>query len=208
MLAVALLAPAARAGDGEAPTDARTIAAVDARTDAWPIATPDAVDVVRRRRHLVLRLVLAERLRVRRAKTKTVQGEEHGRRPHRARGLPSDVRHLRRRAYADARAHASTRARRDARTFVTPDAAGPVPNAAPHANADLPAVRIVRRRPDVVLRHEGLEHLRLRRPQTQTVQSQEHGRRENSTRGLPVDVRHVLIPLSLIASNSRDITEN
>ena len=54
------------------------------------------------------------------------------------------------------------RARRDARTFVTPDAAGPVPNAAPHANADLPAVRIVRRRPDVVLRDEGLQHMRLR----------------------------------------------
>ena len=78
----------------DAGTDARTIAAVDARADAWPIATPDAVDVVRRRRHLVLRLVLAERLRVRRPKIKTLQGEEHGRRPHRARGLPLDVRHL------------------------------------------------------------------------------------------------------------------
>ena len=77
-----------------ARTDARTIAAVDARTDAWPIATADAVDVVRRRRHLVLRLVLAERLRVRRPKTKKVQGEEHGRRPIRARGLSLDVRHL------------------------------------------------------------------------------------------------------------------
>ena len=94
----------------DAGTDARTIAAVDARADAWPIATPDAVDVVRRRRHLVLRLVLAERLRVRRAKTKTMQGEEHGRRPHRARGLPLDVRHLRRCACADARAQSSTRA--------------------------------------------------------------------------------------------------
>ena len=79
----------------DAVTDARTIsAAVDARTDARPIATADAVDVVRRRRHLVLRLVLAERLRVRRSKIKTLQGEEHGRRPHRARGLPGDVRHL------------------------------------------------------------------------------------------------------------------
>ncbi len=43
-----------------------TVDAADARTDAWPIATADAVDVVYRRRHLVLRLVLAERLRVRR----------------------------------------------------------------------------------------------------------------------------------------------
>ena len=84
----------------------------------------------------------------------------------------------------------------------------PAVDAAPHAYADVCAVRIVRRRRDVVLRHEGLKHLRLRRPQTQALQSQEHGRRENSTRGLPVDVRHVLIPLSLIASNSRDITEN
>ena len=59
----------------DARTDARTDApvdtavdcdAADARTDAWPIATADAVDVVCRRRHLVLRLVLAERLRVRR----------------------------------------------------------------------------------------------------------------------------------------------
>ena len=50
-------------------TDAR---AVDARTDAWPIA--DAVDagVVCRRRDLVLRLVLAERLRLCRSKTKKV----------------------------------------------------------------------------------------------------------------------------------------
>ena len=31
---------------------------------------------------------------------------------------------------------------------------------------DVRAVRIVRRRRDVVVRHEGLEHLRLRRPQT------------------------------------------
>ena len=75
--------------------------------------------------------------------------------------------------------------------------AGAIPNAAPHAYArrlDICAVRIVRRRRDVVLWHEGLEHLRLRRPQTQTLQSQEHGRSENSTRGLPIDVRHVLIP--------------
>ena len=78
----------------DAVTDARTIAAVDARTDARPIATADAVDVVCRRRHLVLRLLLAERLRVRRSEIKTLQGEEHGRRPHRARGLPLDVRHL------------------------------------------------------------------------------------------------------------------
>jgi len=78
----------------DAVTDARTIAAVDARTDAWPIATADAVDVVCGRRHLVLRFVLAERLRVRRPKIKTVQGEEHGRRPHRARGLSGDVWHL------------------------------------------------------------------------------------------------------------------
>ena len=69
-------------------TDARTIAAVDA-ADAGTLARN-----VYRRCHLVLRLVLAERLRVRRSKIKTVQGEEHGRRPHRARGLPGDVRHL------------------------------------------------------------------------------------------------------------------
>ena len=50
----------------DAVTDARTVATVDARTDAWPIANADAVNVVCRRRHLVLRLVLAERLRVRR----------------------------------------------------------------------------------------------------------------------------------------------
>ena len=59
------------------------------------------------------------------------------------------------------------------------------------------AVRIVRRRRDVVLRHEGLEHLRLRRPQTQTLQSQEHGRSENSTRGLPCHLLNVLIPYPL-----------
>jgi len=132
--------------------------------------------------------------------------EEHGRRPHRTRGLPGDVRHLRRR-YADARAHSSTRARGDARTFITPDAAGPIANAAPHAyavpsHADVRAVRIVRRRRDVVLRHEGLEHLRLRRPQTQTLQSQEHGRSENSTRGLPRHLRH-LLESPVIASINR-----
>ena len=185
----------------DAVTDARTIAAVDARTDAWPVATADAVDVVRRRRHLVLRLVLAERLRLRRSKIKTLQGEEHGRRPHRARGLPLDVRHLRRRAYADARAQSSTRARGDARTFITPDAAGPIANAAPHTQTrydDVRAVRIVRRRRDVVVRHEGLEHLRLRRSKIKTVQSQEHGRFSKRPRGLPTNVRHVLIhPLSL-----------
>ena len=85
-------APSDAVDHGQAArTDTRT---VDAGTDAWPIA--DAVDagVVYRRCHLVLRLVLAERLRVRRSKIKTVQGEEHGRRPHRARGLPGDVRHL------------------------------------------------------------------------------------------------------------------
>ena len=166
----------------DARADARAITAVDAagaRTNAWPVATANAVDVVCRRRHLVLRLVLAERLRLRRSKIKTLQGEEHGRRPHRARCLPLDVRHLRRCACADARAHSSTRARGDARTFITPDAAGPIPNAAPHTQTrydDIRAVRVVRRRRDVVLRHEGLQHLRLRRPQTQTLQSQEHGR--------------------------------
>ena len=56
---------------------------------------------------------------------------------------------------------------------------------------------VVRRRRDVVLRHEGLEHLRLRRPQTQTLQSQEHGRSENSTRGLPCHLLNVLIPYPL-----------
>ena len=104
------------------------------------------------------------------------------------------MRHLRRRACADARAYSSTRARGDARTFITPDAAGPIANAAPHAYADVRAFLIVRRRRDVVLRHEGLEHLRLRRPQTQTLQSQEHGRSENSTRGLPGHLQYLLIP--------------
>ena len=66
------------------------------------------------------------------------------------------------------------------------------------SHADVRAVRIVRRRRDVVLRHEGLEHLRLRRPQAQTLQSQEHGRSENSTRGLPGHLQYLLIhPLSL-----------
>ena len=68
---------------------------------------------------------------------------------------------------------------------------GPIANA---RRLDVRAVRIVRRRRDVVLRHEALEHLRLRRPQTQTVQSQEHGRRENSTRGLPGHLQYLLIP--------------
>jgi len=179
--------PSVDAADASVDVDA-----ADAKTDAWPVATADAVDVVRRRRHLVLRLVLAERLRLRRPEAQALQGEEHGRRPHRARGLPGDLRHLQR-AYADARAHSSTRARGDARTFIAPDAAGPIANAAPHAYADICAFLIVRRRRDVVLRHEGLEHLRLRRPQTQTLQSQEHGRSENSTRGLPGNLRHVLI---------------
>ena len=80
---------------------------------------------------------------------------------------------------------------------VARDAAALITNAAPHANADVRAVRIVRRRRDVVLRHEGLQHLRLRRPQTQTVQSQEHGRSENSTRGLPCHLLNVLIPYPL-----------
>ena len=64
----------------DAVTDARTIsAAVDARTDARPIATAHAVDAgtragagVRRRCHLVLRFVLAERLRVRRSKAQAL----------------------------------------------------------------------------------------------------------------------------------------
>ena len=83
MLALALLAPAARAGDGEAHHNLRGAA-----------VHGTLARNVYRRCHLVLRLVLAERLRVRRSKIKTVQGEEHGRRPHRARGLPRDVRHL------------------------------------------------------------------------------------------------------------------
>ena len=76
--------------------------------------------------------------------------------------------------------------------------------------AEVPRRERVRGRPDVVLRHEGLEHLRLRRPQTQTVQSQEHGRSENSTRGLPLDVRHLLIdPLDRSPIPKYiDITEN
>ena len=92
-------APSDAVDHGQA-SDARTVDAADAVTDARTIAAVDAADAgtlarnVYRRCHLVLRLVLAERLRVRRSKIKTVQGEEHGRRPHRARGLPGDVRHL------------------------------------------------------------------------------------------------------------------
>ena len=74
---------------------------------------------------------------------------------------------------ADARA-------RPRRAQVTPTP-HPAPTS-PASHADVRAVRIVRRRRDVVLRHEGLEHLRLRRPQTQTLQSQEHGRSGNLLR--------------------------
>ena len=71
---------------------------------------------------------------------------------------------------------------------------------------DICAFRIVRRRRDVVLRHEGLEHLRLRRPQTQTLQSQEHGRSENSTRGLPGHLQYLLItyPLSQVTRHHKN----
>ena len=61
------------------------------------------------------------------------------------------------------------------------------------------AVRIVRRRPDVVLRDEGLEHLRLRSPEGQArrnaraLQGEEHGRRAVRARGVPKDVRDLSV---------------
>ena len=184
MLTLVLLAPAARASDGEAHHNLRGAAGprpparVVAPVFPWPPdgSEPDCRD-------------------------EAAWASSEG----------ADCNEVARDAAALCRARrgalSSTRARGDARTDPRTGAAGPIANAAPHAYArrlDICAVRIVRRRRDVVLRHEGLEHLRLRWTEGQAgrnaraLQREEHGRRAVRARGVPGDLWNVSLVITLL----------